>query len=180
MNQKKIGFSYMVSCFLNWYQERNNIEIIDDCYSAFSKLSLLKLLFLASAIKVDANGSESDLLDIFQNFTALPYGPVESDVYNSIIDNSIPIYTIGDRTIWIKEKACLTIDDSLKKRIEHSIEALKKENPDLINKNAFQLVEITHKWKSWSEAYSFAEFISQRGYPMKVEEIKNDPTKCFS
>lgn len=176
MERKKIAFSYMITLFLDWYKEVNKTENTQDCYSAFSKLSLLKLLFLGAAIKTEGN---ADLLDVFDNFSALPYGPVESDVYNSIIDDSIPQYTIGDRLIQIKDNDSVNIEDLLKSRIENSVNALREANPNLINVGAFQLVEITHKWKSWSDAYSFAEFLGQRGYTMKIDEIKNDPNRYF-
>jgi len=176
METKKIAFGYMITLFLDWYKEENKTENIQDCYSAFSKLSLLKLLFLGAAIKTEG---DADLLDVFDNFSALPYGPVESDVYNGIIDDSIPHYTIGDRLIQIKDNNAIDIEEQLKSRINNSINTLKRVNPQLINADAFQLVEITHKWKSWSDAYSFAEFLGQRGYAMKIEEIKNDPNRYF-
>lgn len=176
MERKKKAFSYMISLFLNWYKEENKIENIQVCYSAFSKLSLLKLLFLGAAIKTEEG---TDLLDIFNNFSALPYGPVESDVYNSIIDDSIPQYTVGDRLIQIKENDPVIIEESLKSRIEKSVNTLRKTNPNLINASAFQLVEITHKWKSWTDAYSFAEFLGQRGYIMSIDEIKSDTNQYF-
>lgn len=176
MKTKKIAFGYMVTLFLDWYKEENKTKNTQDCYSAFSKLSLLKLLFLGAAIKTEG---DADLLDVFDNFSALPYGPVESDVYNGIIDDSIPRYTIGDRLIQIKDNNSVIIEEPLKSRIESSVNALREANPNLINAGAFQLVEITHKWKSWADAYSFAEFLGQRGYNMGVDEIKNDPNQYF-
>lgn len=179
MERKKNAFSYMVTLLLEWYKEKNHKDSIQECYSAFSKLSLLKLLFLASAIKTNDKEENCDLLDIFSNFKALPYGPVESDIYNAIIENKIPIFTIGDRAIWENKIEQNPIDQDLKDRIESSIKALKAKNSDLINTEAFQLVDITHKWKSWSEAYSFAEFIGQKSIDMSPSEIRNDPHKYF-
>lgn len=176
MEIKKIAFGYMITLFFNWYKEENKTENTQDCCSAFSKLSLLKLLFLGAAIKTEG---DADLLDIFDNFSALPYGPVESDVYNGIIDDSIPWYTIGDRLIQIKDNSSVIIEEQLKSRIKSSVNALREANPNLINVGAFQLVEITHKWKSWADAYSFAEFLGQRGYTMCIDEIKNDPNQYF-
>ncbi|MDR1717347.1 MAG: SocA family protein [Prevotella sp.] len=177
MESKILAFGYMTSLFLDWYREENEIENIQDCCSAFSKLSLLKLLFLGAAIKTD---EDSDLLDVFNNFSALPYGPVESDVYNGIIEDNIPRYTIGDRSIQIKENdPIINIQEELRLRIDNSINTLRNTNPNLINSDAFELVEITHKWKSWADAYSFAEFLGQRGYTMRVDEIKNDPNQYF-
>ena len=182
MEKKKNAFSYMVTLLLEWYKEANHKDDIQKCYSAFSKLSLLKLLFLASAINTDIDGDgddNHDLLDVFCNFKALPYGPVESDIYNAIIENKIPVFTIGDRAIWRNDIELSLPDQNLKERIEKSIEVLRAKNPNLINTAAFQLVDITHKWKSWSDAYSFAEFIGQKSIDMSPNEIRNDPHKYY-
>ena len=81
--------------------------------------------------------------------------------------------------IQIKENDPVIIEESLKSRIEKSVNTLRKTNPNLINASAFQLVEITHKWKSWTDAYSFAEFLGQRGYIMSIDEIKSDTNQYF-
>lgn len=66
----------MLHLFEEW---RDNHETIKG--KPFPKLTAMKLLFLAAAPKKDGG---DDLLDIFDNFYAMPYGPVESDVYNYI------------------------------------------------------------------------------------------------
>lgn len=69
------AFDYMLHLFEEW---RDNHETIKG--KPFPKLTAMKLLFLAAAPKKDGG---DDLLDIFDNFYAMPYGPVESDVYNA-------------------------------------------------------------------------------------------------
>lgn len=77
---------------------RNNID-----KSGLNKLKLLKLLFFVSVLKVD----EKYLLDdIFDNFYAMPYGPVESDVYDNI--STLANYIVGNRDIRLKETADFT------------------------------------------------------------------------
>lgn len=38
-------------------------------------------------------------LNIFDNFYALPYRLVESDIYDAIKDNILPSYTIKERSV---------------------------------------------------------------------------------
>ena len=75
---KIFAFDYMLSLFEQWYKEEGKETMnFQNC----SKLSVLKLLFLAAVPKRE---DSRDLLDVFDNFHALPYGPVESDIYNAI------------------------------------------------------------------------------------------------
>lgn len=174
---KNQAFDYMISLFKEWH-----ITETGDCdayKTAFSKLSLLKLLFLTSATSNDEN---PDLLDVFDNFYALPYGPVESDIYNDINADNINNYTITERSI--REKSNhesvnqnITADD--KSRIKEAVELLRSKNPKLITLNAFELVEITHKWDSWQSAYSFALFMEQQSAKITQESIRNDSNKYY-
>lgn len=175
IEQKKVAFSHMIDLLKDWYKEIFPGKNDDDFFSNSSKLSLLKFLFLVSAVKANDG---SDLLEIFTDFSALPYGPVESDIYNAIIADEIPKYTIGDRSIWLNEKP-LVANEDIERKIRKAIESLKEKNPNLIKSNASQLVNITHKWRSWSETYDFAEFIGQKGMPMNINDIRNDNNRFF-
>ena len=82
---KIFAFDYMLSLFEQWYKDEGKESMnFQNC----SKLSVLKLLFLTAAPKREG---ARDLLDVFNNFHALPYGPVESDIYNAIQDNRYEI-----------------------------------------------------------------------------------------
>lgn len=76
------AFDYMLHLFEEW---RDNHETIKG--KPFPKLTAMKLLFLAAAPKEEGG---DDLLDIFDNFYAVPYGPVEIDVYNAIQEDKLP------------------------------------------------------------------------------------------
>jgi len=177
-NIKALSFNYLVELFAGWYKERTGKD--DAFTNAFTKLSLLKLLFLTAATKTDDKDDKSDLLDIFDDFRALPYGPVESDVYNAMNSNELPNYDITDRKISIKENTGLTtLEKELQLKIEKSVNKIKNINSELITLNAFDLVEITHQWDSWISAYNFAQLMGQQAYKITSEEIRNDRNKFY-
>jgi len=55
---------------------------------------------------------------------------------------------------------------------------LKKKNEKLVLLNAFELVEITHRWSSWNRAMDFAEFMKQLSAKMPTDSIR-DSSKIF-
>lgn len=170
---KIFAFDYMLSLFEQWYKEEGKGTMnFQNC----SKLSVLKLLFLAAVPKRE---DSKDLLDVFDNFHALPYGPVESDIYNAIQDKKLPSYIVTERSITKKENVMLPykIEDYIS--IKDAVNALKEKNKHLILLNAFALVEITHKWESWKQSINFAKLMEMSSYKMTVESIRNDRNKYF-
>ena len=170
---KIYAFDYMLSLFEEWYKE--------ECKGSMnfhnrSKLSVLKLLFLVAAPKKQG---DSDLLDIFNNFYALPYGPVESDIYNAIQKNRLPSYIVTERSILKKENIQLPykIDEYI--QVKNAVDALKKKNRHLIIMSAFALVEITHKWESWKQSIAFARLMDMSSYKMTNDSIRKDRNKNF-
>lgn len=91
------AFDYMLHLFEEW---RDNHETIKG--KPFPKLTAMKLLFLAAAPKEEGG---DDLLDIFDNFYAMPYGPVEIDVYNAIQEDKLPSFSVKYRSIEPREGA---------------------------------------------------------------------------
>lgn len=173
---KNQAFDYMISLFKKWH-----FDVTGDVngYSdVFTKLSLLKLLFLTAATK---NDKDQDLLGVFNNFYALPYGPVESDVFDSIKANCLPNFTLTDRRLIDKDVSNYTNDlsDDDIILINSSVEKLKSINKNLITLSSFELVEITHKWESWDNAYKFAKFLGKQSYVMPIEAIQNDRNKYY-
>lgn len=137
------AFDYMLQQFDKWrkdYFESQNIPV-----KPLSRLIVLKLLFLTAAPKTNKG---KDLLDIFNNFYALPYGPVESDIYNAIQENKLPSYHIKERSVEKKAQQSYNSQDPLIIRINAAINELKDINPFIISLSSFELVEITHKWDS--------------------------------
>ncbi len=176
MEKKVLAFDYMLTLFKDWHQE---ITFSGIDFTSLSRLSVLKLLFFASAPKDDKD--ESNLLEIFDQFYALPYGPVESDLYTAIKKGELPNYDVKERSIIIKNESPLHegLDTETKSLIDTEIEQLKSKNPTLIIKSAFDLVDISHQWESWQTAYGFAQFLGKQSYQMTPESIKEDRNKFF-
>lgn len=170
---KIFAFDYMLSLFEQWYKEEGK-EFMN--FQNCSKLSVLKLLFLTAAPKREG---ASDLLDVFNNFHALPYGPVESDIYNAIQDKRLPSYIVTERSVVKKENAILPYKIEDYTRIKDAVDTLKEKNKHLILLNAFSLVEITHKWESWRQSIAFARLMEMSSYKMTIESIRNDRNKYF-
>jgi hypothetical protein len=61
-----------------------------------NKLKLFLLLFFVTSVGSNKS-SENQLTDIFDNFVAMPYGPIELDLFNNWdkIHSSIPNIYIG-------------------------------------------------------------------------------------
>lgn len=170
---KIFAFDYMLSLFEQWYKEEDKESMnFQNC----SKLSVLKLLFLTAALKREKNG---DLLDVFDNFYALPYGPVESDIYNAIQENKLPSYIVTERSITKKNHVTLPYKIEDYSSVEKAVNALKEKNKKIILLNAFALVEITHKWESWRQSITFAKLMEMSSYKMTTASIRNDRNKYF-
>lgn len=178
MNNKNDIFSYMLTQLVDWYKEVKKVEE-EEALNHFSKLSVLKLLFFIAAVP---NGTEeNDLLDIFDDFSALPYGPVESQIYNAICQNKIPKYTIGGRFAALNsEPFSQELSSKITTRINKSITALRFLKPELITLGAFELVDETHKWPSWSDSFNLAQILGKESSPMDSDEIRKDATIYFS
>ena len=180
------AFEYLVYLCIDWYE---NVSGRNDWETHFSTLSLLKLLFFASSIRNDERFENPDLLDIFDNFYALPHGPVESDIYNGI-NSTIPFFkSMGfegglNRFLITSQKVELlqtpaSVDDIISElsddtaaRLKDSIKVLRSINENLITYSAFELVEISHKWSCWKDAYAVATSLGVKAQSMPVESIK--------
>lgn len=170
---KIFAFDYMLSLFEQWYKEEGKESMnFQNC----SKLSVLKLLFLTAAPK---EGAVGDLLNVFDNFYALPYGPVESDIYNAIQGNQLPSYIITERSVTKKENIILPYKIEDYSLVKEAVNALKEKNKNIILLDAFALVDITHKWESWRQSIIFAKLMDMSSYKMTVESIRNDRNKYF-
>lgn len=170
---KNICFEYILYNIINWYKE---LRPKDSDLLTLTRLKVLKLLFFISAISED---EKSDLLDVFDNFWAMQHGPVESDIYNSMVNDKFLCYSFKlkqnvtiKREFDIKEyKAAL---ENYKERIDNSLEILKKKNSKLVDCSAFDLVEISHKWNSWKLAMQIAELSGKGSEKMNIIDIRSN------
>ncbi|WP_020214991.1 type II toxin-antitoxin system antitoxin SocA domain-containing protein [Flavobacterium rivuli] len=157
------AFEYLLFMLVEWHKSENNGIQNND----ISILKALKLLFFVSAVGTTRKSESTLLDDVFDNFVAMPYGHVESDIYSAIKDNLLVSSKVDNsKTLIIDGYCIMQIDLNLKLRIDTSVNCLKKINPKLINMNAFDLVELSHAWYSWKyyfakakEKFTLREFI---------------------
>lgn len=171
MDLKKLAFEYFTYLLYNWYEENTtNIEEND-----LSTLKVLKLLFFCSAIESGENKEETLIDTPFNNFYAMPYGHVESDIYNIIRQNDLFFFEIDNNNTRLKRNVIPNFDDlseSIKNKISSSFSKLIELNKDLFNMSALELVELSHIWYSWKFYYGKAK---QKGY--YSEKIPSDIIK---
>lgn len=177
-NKKLKYFEYLVKKLIEWYKDVCNNK--DISYAAFTRLKLQKLLFLASAINACENNS--GLLSIFDDFYAMQYGPVESDIYNAMMNDKFDKLSFSERYMIIQEditNISQGLDENIIKKIDDAIYQLRLQNDQLIKYPAFKLVDITHKWKSWQNAIDIATALGNGSEKMPINDIRLD-AKYFS
>lgn len=174
---KILAFEYLVYRLIEWYKDITTNG--EDISSHFSRLSVLKLLFLSAAIKDETieEVNKKDLLGIFDNFCAMQYGPVEIDVYSAIVNDTLSVYRLSNKSVEFKrsaDKAFENLSDVLRMSIDNAINILRSKNANIIKYNATQLVNITHKWQSWQNAMWLANISGYRQSPMTTASIRKD------
>lgn len=175
---KILMFEYAIFKLIGWLRA---VAPNADVASHFSRLASLKFLFLVSAIKVPTYSPETgtmgytDLLDVFDSFLAMQYGPVEIDIYSAMATRHTRNYTFGNRELNGNptEESFNALPPLLKERVDQSIAAMSNANSSIILYDPFMLVNITHKWQAWQNAISLAEFFGRSSEPMSVESIRN-------
>ncbi len=170
MEKKIAAFEYLVFRLLEWQREMKGTDDND-----ISILKALKLLFFVSAVDTSITEDNTLLDNVFDNFVAMPFGHVESNVYDNIkrgrhrgsleINNSFarfyPNFTSD-------------LDIADKERIDSSIGKLKLKNENFINLSAFQLVDLSHRWYSWKSYFNKAQLVSSNSIRIPVSIIKNE------
>lgn len=159
----------------NWYIQQKNIKPEEfNEINDFTILKILKLHFFVVAI----NSETKDGLLNKNQFYAMPYGPVETNIYtfykqnNGNYDN---LFTISNESTNFKNEVDLPkIDQELKTEIKNAISRLKELEPNLILAGAGSLVELTHTWNSWKKYYNLARRNGGFSELMPSQEIKKD------
>jgi uncharacterized phage-associated protein len=177
-DSKLLAFEYVVYHLLRWHKRRSATGKND-----LSILKTLKLLFFVTAARSNKNETSFLLDKVFSNFVAMPYGHVESDIYNGIISNSgvLNYFSIDNKctneinisnTANIEYEISLT--DEFKKEVRLSIEYLSQQSPNLILLSPFELVNLSHTWYSWQKFFKEAKKSSQRSIPIPADCIKSE------
>lgn len=167
---KKLAFEYFLYQLQIWYKEANGKEPND-----LSILKVLKLLFFTASVGT-SDGIKDYLLDnVFDNFVAMPYGHVESNMYNYLRERAFTNIRIDSKgsSILFKDDI-LSLDENIKKQIDSKLSLLKRINFQLIIYSSFELVELSHKWYSWKKNYQKAQQRGSFSFPIEISEIKKE------
>jgi uncharacterized phage-associated protein len=168
---KKYLFEYIVDKLLQW-----NFEVNQNRTEGMTKLKIVKLHFFVCAISTSR--TNSGLLNHFDAFHALPLGHVESEVYSWINSNALDYFTITKDSV-IEIAPFVNYKSQTTNVIDNAINSLKTLNPDLINYKAFDLVELSHLWSSWSSMFGFAQSMGKQSIKIPSSLIQGE-RKIFS
>lgn len=165
-------FKNVVFKLRDWYVEEKQIKKDEfNNINDFSVLKLLKLHFFVVAI----NSNENEILLGKNSFWAMPYGHVESVIYNAIRDNGDLDHFVVSRvqTLFIKETPP-SIDPIYVKAIDDSIRKIRQIEHRLILADSGTLVDLTHLWGSWKKYYTLARMENKFSKEIPDIEIKRD------
>ena len=139
-------------------------------------LSIVKsqklLYFLSNSIKEE---DKYPLFETFDNFYALPYGHVESDIYKAIKSESgfklshFVISRFGAKKILDFSFNNL---DSVTEKIDLAFESLK--NTGLIEKSASYLVDLSHCHESWVKNFREALKLNLNSKFIEKDDLTNE------
>ena len=146
---KKYAFEYIVYKLVQWSEEMGIDPLVN-----LSKLKIIKLHFFICANSTTPNNS--GLLKTFDKFFAMPFGHIESEIYSAILNDELEYYLIENNSISFK-KNFEKKNFGDKNDIDNSVDELKIKNINLISYNAFDLVDLSHSWTSWSSMYNLAQ-----------------------
>lgn len=164
---------YILKGLCDWYYELNPSKKEKD-NNNLSILKSLKLIFFLSTVTYDG---KSLLDNPFDNFFAMPLGPVEEDVYK-FFKSSTNIVNYSKTNY--HELGTPNLKTEHISLIDNLIEVLKSINIDLINKSAFYLVDLTHEWSCWIDNYKKAELEGKNSLKIPVIDIKNSKEKAYT
>ena len=96
VTDKKTAFEYFVFCLIRWWAEINPNDKFDK--NDLSVLKVTLLLFLAIASSADKKND--GLLNIFNNWEAVPYGAREVDIFKLMREeDAFSWFTIDNKRI---------------------------------------------------------------------------------
>lgn len=174
---KILVFEYLVYRLDKW---KKDIEKTGKIVPSFTKLRLQKILFLVCAWNVDNKNPK--LLDIFNQFYALPYGPVEIDIYEAMKNNQTfqHISFNGNECMYSNiESSMFTSISSLHRQwINEAVDDFIKNDRRYLTMPVFDLVDITHRWSAWQIAMQYAKLGGHSREKMTSLEII-ESKKCY-
>ena len=175
---KNLVFEYLVFRLNEWKLKLEKEKII---VPVFTKLRLQKILFLICAWKAESTNRK--LLKIFNQFYALPYGPVEMDIYEAM-KNRIYFQYInfdGNECIYnnLEESMFVAVSEECRNLIDEAVDDFSKDHRQYLTMPVFDLVDITHRWSAWKITMDIATFFGNKKEKMSVECICRSSIKAF-
>lgn len=174
--RKLNSFEYILKSLLEWNLAVKGTETND-----LSILKSLKMLFFVSAAKSSAQTESLLLDDVFNKFVAMPFGHVESDIYNEIKNRNgdLNYFIIDNNSTKRKpdtdiELLVTEIDQHVKAEIDGAVRFLKENYPLLILMPPFDLVNLSHLWFSWKSHYRRANEMGGKSRLIPSEDIKKE------
>lgn len=167
---KILLFEYIVYRLDRWKHEIGSANV-----PAFTKLRLQKILFLICAWNVTKD--KPKLLNVFNRFCALPYGPVEMDIYEAMKDNSKfkNLSFEGNECVYkdFTDSMFVNLTDGMKIYVDDAIEHFKSEKRKYLTMPVFDLVDVTHQWSVWKFSAAYANSQGRDMEKMSNESIIN-------
>lgn len=168
---KILAFDYVVNHICSWYQQEGG----DLAHNDLSKLKITKLLFFICA--ASASQDQPGMLNIFDNFVAMPYGHVESDMQDQM-EQSL-CYNITRNDLSFRNNLVgynNTYNNQANEMlIDQTIETIKSLNSKLVLYAPFTLVDLSHEWQSWKSVFSLAKRNGKFSMRIPNEMIMNEP-----
>lgn len=163
MADKKKYFEYFLDKLYTMKGEDNDLSI----------LKVLKLLFFTTAVDTEHGGTNILIDDIFTNFSAMPYGHVESDIYDKRdeLDNFIVDTKKTERKGIVDHQG---LDGHKTRAIDDALRMLGQKNNEIFDESAFSLVELSHQYDSWIMNYNKAKSQGIFSHPIDAEKIKTE------
>lgn len=164
---KITAFEYLLYRIYLWKNEMDSTALEE---ISFSRIKALKLLFFVAAVRNEQN---EDLLDIFNNFYAMQFGPVESDVYNSMSNGGLSFFSASDLKLDVQGLSRIQeMETTPFIVIDNAIETLKAISPQIVLYSATDLVDVSHKWDCWRTAFEIASLLNKGSYRMSSTSIR--------
>ncbi len=132
-------------------------------------ISALKLLFFV--VGASCGYEDRGLTAVFNRFVAMPYGPVEMDVYIAMQQKKLPRYLVTAESVRL-ERGLPYGDGVDRASTDESLEYLLRESPDILRYAPFDLVNLSHRLSCWRDSYSKALNEGHRREEMPSEGIQ--------
>lgn len=120
---------------------------------------------------------------MFDNFYALPYGPVEMDVYEAMKSDKAFKYISfnGNKCVYSNlEKTRFKGDESKEmKWVDDAVNVFVQDQRRYLYMPVFDLVELTHRWSAWKISMDIATILGNKKEEISVESICDSSVKAF-